>query len=286
MRKPHRLFLAAILIFSFGKVSAEEVRVLYTEGFDSVGGYCMGMLKLALEHVDHPYEITVDPGRRTDARAVEEVRSGHLDLIWAGSSTATEKLLLPVRIPLYKGLFGYRIFLIRKGDQPKFDKIRNLEDLKQITMAQGASWPDADILERNGLQVEKILKYSSLFHMLDGGRYDALPRGLQEPFREIQSFPELRLTVEKNLMLVYRMPFYLFVSRDKPELAANLELGLNRAIADGSFDAYFFNDPTIKDALARVNIKDRIVLELDNPTLPARTPLDRPELWLDPRKLK
>lgn len=285
MRKPYRLFLAAILIFSFGKVSAEEVRVLYTEGFDSVGEYCMGMLKLALEHVDHPYEITVDPGRRTDARAVEEVRSGHLDLIWAGSSIATEEMLLPVRIPLYKGLFGYRILLIRKGEQSKFDNIRNLTGLQKITMAQGTNWPDAEILEQNGFQVERILKYSSLFHMLEGGRYDALPRGMQEPWREIESFPELRLEVEKNLMLVYRMPFYFFVSNDKPELAANLELGLNRAIADGSFDAYFFNDPIVKDALARANIKNRIVLELDNPTLPAKTPLKRPELWLDPRKL-
>lgn len=285
MRKPYRLFLAAILIFSFGKVSAEEVRVLYTEGFDSVGEYCMGMLKLALEHVDHPYEITVDPGRRTDARAVEEVRSGHLDLIWAGSSIATEEMLLPVRIPLYKGLFGYRILLIRKGEQSKFDNIRNLTGLQKITMAQGTNWPDAEILEQNGFQVERILKYSSLFHMLEGGRYDALPRGMQEPWREIESFPELRLEVEKNLMLVYRMPFYFFVSSDKPELAANLELGLNRAIADGSFDAYFFNDPIVKDALARANIKNRIVLELDNPTLPAKTPLNRPELWLDPRKL-
>lgn len=286
MRKPYRLFLAVVLIFSFGKASAEEVRVLYTEGYDSVGEYCMGMLKLALKHVDHPYEITVDPGRRTDARAVEEVRSGHLDLIWGGSSVATEEMLLPVRIPLYKGLFGYRILLIRKGDQPKFDNIRNLADLKKITMAQGASWPDAEILERNGFQVEKILKYSSLFHMLDGGRYDALPRGLQEPWREIESFPELRLAVEKNLMLVYRMPFYFFVSRDKPALAANLELGLNRAIANGSFDAYFFNDPIVKDALARAYTENRIVFELTNPTLPAQTPLDRPELWLNPLQRK
>ena len=122
--------------------------------------------------------------------------------------------------------------------------------------------------------------------MLDGGRYDALPRGLQEPWRELESFSELRLAVEQNLMLVYRMPFYFFVSRDKPALAANLELGFNRAIADGSFDAYFFNDPIVKDALARANIKNRIVMELDNPTLPVQTPLDRPELWLDPRKLK
>lgn len=286
MRKPHRLFFAAILIFGFGKTSAEEIRVLYTEGYDSVGGYCMGMLKLALKHIDHPYEITAVQGTQTDAREVEEVRSGNLDLMWTGSSVAMEEAVLPVRIPLYKGLFGYRIFLIRKGDQPRFNGIRTIDDLKQITMAQGASWADAEVLKQSGFKVEKIAKYSSLFHMLDGGRYDAFPRGLQEPWSEITSFPELRLAVEQNLMLVYRMPFYFFVNRDNPALAANLELGLNRAIANGSFDAYFFNDPIIKEALARANIENRIVIELDNSTLPAQTPLGRPELWLDPRKSK
>lgn len=260
--------------------------MLYKDGFDSVGAYCMGLLKLALKHIDHPYEIVEIPDIRTGARAIEDVRSGELDMIWGGATKELEEALLPVRIPLYKGLFGYRIFIIRKGDQGKFNAINDLEGLRRLTLAQGFTWADAQILEQNGLNVLKIHKYPSLFYMLEGGRYDAFPRGLQEPWSELNSFPALELVVEKNLMLVYRMPFYMFVSHDKPALAANLELGFNRAIADGSFDEYFFNDPTVKEALARANIGSRIVIELDNPSLPAKTPVDRQELWLDPRKFE
>lgn len=282
--KSPRLLLAALLLFLGSKAGAEEIRVLYKDGFDSVGSYCMGLLKLALKHIDHPYEIVEIPDIRTGARAIEDVRSGELDVIWGGASKELEEVLLPVRIPLYKGLFGYRIMIIRQGDQEKFNGISDLEGLKRLTLAQGFTWADTQVLEQNDLNVLKIHKYPSFFYMLEGGRYDAFPRGLQEPWRELQSFPELGLTVEQRLMLVYRMPFYMFVSHDKAALAANVELGFNRAIANGSFDQYFFNDPTVKEALARAAIAGRTVIELDNPSLPANTPLDRQELWLDPRK--
>src|SRR5690606_33251228 len=125
------------------------------------------------------------------------------------------------------------IFIIHEDNQAKFDHINSLEDLADISFGQGTTWADTSILEHNGLEVIRVNKYPSLFHMVDGGRFDALPRGVQEPWSEIASRPELDLAVEKRLMLVYRMPFYLFVSQDNPQLAADLELGFRRAIADG-----------------------------------------------------
>jgi hypothetical protein len=87
-------------------------------------------------------------------------------------------------------------------------------------------------------------------------------------------------------MLVYRMPFYLFTGKQNKKLAADLELGLNRAIADGSFDKIFYSDPMVKAVLEKANLEERLVFNLDNPTLPKETPLDRPELWLDIKNLR
>lgn len=266
--------------------TAQPIRVLYEEGADSIGTYCMGMLKLALSRFEHDYTVQPVTGNRTSARAIEDVRDGVLDIVWGSSDTEIESILQPVRIPLYKGLLGHRIFIIHRDDQHKFNHINTLEDLKQVTLGQGSTWADTRILQENDLSVVPVYKYHSLFYMLDGGRFDAFPRGLQEPWGEIAARPELDLAVEKRLMLVYRMPFYLYVSKDNPRLAADLERGFNIAIEDGSFDEFFLNDPTVRDALARSNIEDRVIIELQNPSLPKSAPLHREELWLNPADLK
>lgn len=281
-----QLCLAVLLTFPHISVSAESLRVLYREDFDSIGDYCMGALKLALDQIDHDYQIEAVEGDRTSARAMEDVRDGELSLVWASTDTKVEEMLLPIRIPLYKGLLGYRIFIIRKGDQARFDNVRTLEDLKKIPLGQGFTWGDTKVLEENGLSVVKVHKYHAFFPMLDGGRFDAFPRGLQEPWGELAAHPDLPLTVEENLMLVYRMPFYLFVSNDNPKLAADIERGFNKAIANGSFDEYFYNDPTVKEALEKANVKNRRAIYLENLSLPAKTPVDRAELWLDPKRLR
>jgi hypothetical protein len=195
-----------------------------------------------------------------------------------------EQKFAPVRICLYKGLLGNRIFIIHKDNQAKFDQVKTLDDLKRITIGQGKTWADTKILESNGLQVVKVNKYESLFYMVEGGRFDAFSRGVHEPFGELEQHPQLKdLTVEKGLMLVYKMPFYLFVKKANSQLAKDIETGLNRAIDDGSFDEVFRNDPAVQSVMQKANMKARRVFELQNPTLSKETPLDRKELWFDPK---
>ena len=44
--------------------------------------------------------------------------------------------------------------------------------------------------------------------MVDGDRFDAFPRGVNEPFGELAQRPDLPdLKVEDTILLVYRMPF-------------------------------------------------------------------------------
>ncbi len=254
---------------------------------DPNAAYAIKMLKLAIAHSDNPnYTIYISQEDLTQARVNEEVRSGGLlDLCWASSDSEIESQLRPIRIPLFKGLLGYRIFIINKNNQRQFDNIKTLADLKQLTLGQGRTWADGRILEANGFTIIKTNKYPGLFHMVEGERFDAFPRGVHEPFSELEARPELNLAVEENLMVYYRMPFYLFVSPNNQNLAKDLEIGFERAIANGEFDKVFYGDKSIQDVMKKANMKKRKLFKLDNPLLSKETPVNRPELWFDPQSI-
>lgn len=254
---------------------------------DPNGDYAISMLKLAIAHSDTNYTLQVLTDDFSQAKVNEEVRiNGLLDACWTSSDAHIESVLQPIRIPLFKGLLGYRIFIINKYDQSKFDNIRTLAELKQLKLGQGRTWADTRILEANGFDVVKVTKYPNLFHMVEGGRFDAFPRGVHEPFSELALRPELELAIEKKLMIYYKMPFYIFVSKDNRKLARDLEIGFERAIADGSFDKTFFGAKAVQDVISQANLKNRLIFEVQNPTLSKETPLDRKELWFDPKNLE
>lgn len=272
------------LLAAGGSYSSEIIKI-NSDPTDPTAPYAIKMLELALKHIDAEYKIQTSHEKYTQSKTNEEVKNnGLINVIWEASDKTMEEEFRPIRICLYKGLLGYRILIINKKNQDKFDRIETLDELKQMTFGQGRFWADTRILEANQFKVVKVTKYTNIFFMVDGERFDVFPRGVLEPFNELAKRPELpNLAVEKNLMIVYRMPFYLFVEKNNKQLAEDLELGLNRAIADGSFDEVFYNDPSIKDVLEKANMKNRKTFHIDNPVLTKETPLDRTELWFDPK---
>jgi len=283
--KIRRSILAAISLAVVTVSASAEVLKYNQSDADPNGYYAAKMIKLALEHIDTKYELQVVPGDLTQTRMVEDTLNNSLDIIWAGTSRDLEEQLELVKIPLYKGLLGHRLLIIRKGDQPKFDQVKNIDDLRKLRLGQGTAWADTKILEANGLNVVKTMKYQNLFFMLDGGRFDAFPRAVFEPFGEVEKRPELNLTVEKHLMLVYKLDFFLFVNKSKQKLARDLELGLNRALADGSFDKVFMSSPSVQEAITKGDLKNRVVIPLKNPLITDQVPVNREELWIDPKTL-
>ena len=283
--KINRCMALGIALASMSFSVFAEVLKYNQSDADPNGFYAAKMIKLALEHIDTKYELQVVPGDLTQTRMVEDTLNNSLDIIWAGTSKDLEEQLELVRIPLYKGLLGHRFLIIRKGEQAKFDQIKNLDDLRKIRLGQGTAWADTKILEANGLNVVKTMKYLNLFFMLDGNRFDAFPRAVFEPFGEVDKHPELNLTVEKHLMLVYKLDFFLFVNKNKKKLARDLELGLNRAIADGTFDKVFMSAPSVQEAITKGDLKNRLIIPLKNPLITEQVPVDRLDLWIDPKTL-
>ena len=274
----------ASLLITVYPASAETYKINLSDA-DPNGPYMASMIKLAFEHLGRKVEFQPVTDDMTQTRLQEDTLNGKLDIMWAGTSKELEDQLEPIRIPMFKGLLGHRLLIIRKDDQAKFDKVNNIEDLRQIPLGQGTAWIDTKILEANGLKVVKTMKYQNLFFMVDGGRFDAFPRAVFEPFSEVEKRPNLNLAVEKHLMLVYKMDFYLFVSKNNKQLARDLELGLNRAIADGSFEKVFLSAPSVQEAITNGNLKNRLVIPLNNPFNSKETPIDRAELWIDPASL-
>lgn len=270
-----------------GQVAPKRVVIhLPKDGLSSSGhlSYITTVLKRALELSKAPSEtIDLVPAKEefTQARLIAELmRSPQMDIIWTMTSKEREQLMLPIRIPLLKGLLGHRVFLIRQQRQPEFSAITELGQLARFTAGQGSHWPDTDILRANGLPVDTSPHYELLFTMLKGGRFDYFPRGINEIWPELEVHAGEGLAVETDLMLAYPAPMYFFVKQGNQALAERLRVGLKRLIDSGEMDQLFYNHPSIKEALEHAAINHRRVFTLTNPDLPEATPLDKPEYWI------
>ncbi len=271
-----------LLFFGLGiSINAYSETIINLLSRDDLNArYAIGAIKLGLEKAQYPYRLAINHSKFSEERYRQDAQDGIVDIIWSAANQTLENQLIPIRIPLYKGLLGYRIFMVHKNNKNIFADVRTLADLQKFTFGQGRVWPDTLILRANGLKVETST-YEGLFLMLDGNRFDAFPRAIFEPWSEIEDRPHLNLAVDENIILAYKMPFYLYVSPKNPELAVALEKGLTMAVTDGSFDRYFYSDPTVKKALEISDIKKRRLIELKNPNLSAKTPINNQELWLD-----
>lgn len=252
---------------------------------DDNAKYAIAMIRLGLEKAGKSYNIEVVEDAWSAPKLREELIQGSIDIIWTATNNDMEENAIPVRVPLFKGLLGHRIFIIHKDNVHLFDQVNSFDQARQYKYGQGKGWSDTTIMEANGLNVVTAQKYEGLFHMTDGKRFDAFPRGVHEPWSEILSRPDLDLTVDKNLMFVYLMPYYLFVAPDRRQLAEDIEQGLLQAIDEGDFDALFFNNDMVKMVIEKAHLAGRRVFELKNPDLPPATPLSNPKLWVDLSKM-
>lgn len=244
--------------------------------------YVDELVELALSYTSQQFNIEKHGLACSHPREVAMLEQGKTDFFWAGTSQDLENRLIPIRIPIYKGMLGYRIMLIRGGEQHRFNRVNTLDDLLKYTVGQGETWADTPILKHSGFQVTTSTDPKNLAYMMNSKRFDAYPRGMMEPWVELIAWADIDLEVEQNLVLVYPMPAYIFVSPKKPKLAELIETGLKKAIRDGKFDEHFFADSRVSTGLAKAKLQNRIRIPLVNPNLPQNTPLEEAELWLHP----
>jgi ABC-type amino acid transport substrate-binding protein len=200
-----------------------------------------------------------------------------IDVAQLPFSAEREAVLLPIRIPLHKGLIGWRIGLIRKGDQARFSKIKTVEDLKKIRIGQSSEWPDVGVLRFNGMNVVTGSTYEGLFAMLVGGRFDYFMRDVIEIWDELRDHAGIPMEVEQSFAVHYYYDAYFCVNKRNTKLAEDIRQGLEQAVADGSFEKLF--QQYFSDSLRKARLDERTVIELSSPDVNSETPIWRRELW-------
>jgi len=278
-----RLFACLLLAWHLAAGGTEIVRFPKPEfAGDRRYDYALQLLQLALSKASIPYRIETAEFAMNQERQVLEIETGRtIDVGPIPSSAEREARLLPIRIPVNKGMLGWRLGLIRKGDVGLMAGVNTLDDLKRVRLAQGQEWPDTRILEANGIKVITAPRYEGLFKMLVGQRFDYFPRSVMEIWDE-QALNADTLEVEPHLALHYFYDAYFMVNRKNTSLEKDIREGLEKAIADGSFDELF--QQYYGARLSKARLESRTVIELRNPLLTPETPSDRPELWYDPRR--
>lgn len=204
---------------------------------------------------------------------------GGIDVISAGSTTDREKLLLPIRFPILKGLNGWRIALVTKENKDLFKLNASFNEFKKLKAGQLHSWSDTKIIASNGIKIEKASDYNGLFKMLENKRFDYFPRSILEIRWEYEKHKEDNIIIEPYRLIHYPTAYFFYVNKENTKLAEDISFGLEAALKDGSFER-IFND-YYGDAIKKVQQEQRNVFSLSNPFLPAKVPLTRSELWLD-----
>lgn len=229
-----------------------------------------------------PYELVPSAvAMNSDRAQMLLTRSEEITVIARTTSTERETTLMPILIPLDKGLTGYRLFLVQKSMQERVQKVKTLDDLKALRIGQKSQWVDVDILQASGLQVVGSLDYESLFRMLPAGRFDLLSRGVNEIQQEweLHRKDNPELTIERSLLLYYPLPRYFFFAPTPQgeQLAQRAREGLERLHANKEFERLY--QAYKREILHGLDLSGRRLLRIPNPQLSSQTPLGKTAYW-------
>lgn len=247
---------------------------------DKRGDYPVALLHLALEKSGTDIVAKPSDYVMSQFRTLKQLELNQgIDVVWTMTNPEREEQLHAIRIPMDRGLIGYRLLVINDEDSERFETLPHAANLKQMLTVQGLDWPDFTILQANGFQLTSSNNFSGMYPMLKKHRVQFFPRSITEVWPELAQQQGQGLIVSPRWALHYPAALYFFVRHRDTELAAAIEQGLETALTDGSFKALFLEH--FQEAITKADLRNRQIVELTNPTLPLRTPLQRPELWFD-----
>ena len=290
-----RTFLLSSLALALATLPtpSESTDVIFTNpqksALDKRFEYPIAVLGAALERTRARYgdfEVRPYPEPLSRKRALAELELGNLTVFSAPTRHEWEKRAIPIRIPIRKGIMGYRLVLIRAADQARFAKVATAADLGKFRLGQGLQWSSAAAFRKLGFTVHGSTEYEALFAMLMDDRFDYFPRSLNEVFTEFDlrkhKYPDMR--IEGTLAIHMPLPYYFFVTPKRPGLAARLTEGLQAMVDDGGLDKLFFDYHGTD--IERAGLRGRRIIEIANPDLPPETPTGRTAYWFDPSKAR
>jgi len=128
-----------------------------------------------------------------------------------------------------------------------------------------------DILRANGLPVEVIPTYESLFSMVARNRFDLFCRGANEVLEEYESHRHIeQLRVDRRFALVYPLPRFFYAHRNNRAALNRIHKGLTLAFEDGSLMALWRKE--YQDSVVFSGLHHRRLFFLDNTRLKGLDP--------------
>lgn len=255
----------------------------HTSNEDPQLAYVADLVRLAYSRIGESIDVRFASLEMQQSRSLAELLTNQssFDLMWSVTNAEREQSgLRVVRVPIDRGLMGWRLLIVRAADLPKWKAVTSLADVRRFVAGQGHDWPDTAILRANGLPVVTSTDYAALFRMLKVGRFDYFPRSIMEVDAELAGGRHRELAILPDLMLCYPTATYLFVSPSREDLASDLERGLQAAAADGSFQRLFRQHfGALVDAHP---VREEHVFMLQNALLPPQAASDRLKLRLRP----
>lgn len=284
------VFIVLVLMSSTVRSQAVELKIpMPRSKFDISHDYYLKLISKTFQKADPqvPPPKLVPSFPMQQGRAVSELRkSENIDLFWIGTDKAKERNLISVKIPLERGLMGFRRFIIHKDNVAMFDKILSIEDLKSLVACQGTHWPDTKIMRAAGLVVDASPVYEHHFDKVSAKRCDYFPRGFHEGQAEIDQrrglYPDLVLY--QRIILQYPFTVYAFFSREKHAFAEKLERGLRIMLEDGSLGQHMATHPLTAHVFPLHQWKKSLLIQIPNKDVGNTKNSPFADYWLSPGK--
>ena len=149
---------------------AKEITLKHYQGHPRYK-YGLTLLQKVLERNGHTvrFEAMTD---LNEARGEMLLKQDAIDFEFLSTSEKREQQLHAIKIPIYFGLLGARLLLVRNQDVGKFKNFRKPSDLSKLTAGHGRHWSDLGVFEANGLPVLPSVKYNLIFEQLVHNRTD------------------------------------------------------------------------------------------------------------------
>ena len=129
------LLLTAVTINSFASQSIKTIPP--QSQFDASHSYFIGLLELVLTKTAADYgsaEVVFSRQMEQGRAFLELQRNTGLDVYWAGTSIIREQRLKAIRIPLVKGMLGFRQFVIHKNRRQDFAQIKTSNGVNSVKL--------------------------------------------------------------------------------------------------------------------------------------------------------
>ncbi|NHZ91621.1 hypothetical protein F2P45_21805 [Massilia sp. CCM 8733] len=138
---------------------------LTSDGIDSRYDYDWAVLRAALEKTVPAFgafEQRQSAAPMSPSRVVQEMATpaGRINIFVRASSPELEMQFLPIRLPVDRGLLGYRLLLIRQSDRAHFAQVKSVADLRPLRAGVGQGWADykGDIIGRAAMTQRRVIR--------------------------------------------------------------------------------------------------------------------------------